>query len=240
MIAAPDPSESNHLRVTTGADQVVGPSGYTFKNHEILTPYLRSLPQQGYNGTDVGIAILDSGIYDEDAEHVDLRNITDTGRKRVVARANFVTVGGDRKDKDVFGHGTHVASVAGGSGRTSLTDGAELLHKQVNGIAFNANLVDVRVISSNGIGKVSDVIAGSLGAREQSAVQHPGRQPLARAPVQGSYLTDPLCQAVQRLANAGIVCVVAAETTERAPTDSRSTAVSSHPGTCPTSSPSGP
>ena len=53
---------------------------------------------------------------------------------------------------DPYGHGSHVASIAAGSGAYQWPD--------TSGTAPNADLYDVRVLNENGVGNVADVIAG--------------------------------------------------------------------------------
>ena len=53
---------------------------------------------------------------------------------------------------DVYGHGTHVASIAAGQGSYQGPD--------ASGIAPNATLYDVRVLGDDGTGSTSDVLAG--------------------------------------------------------------------------------
>ncbi len=61
----------------------------------------------GLTGTGIGVAVIDSGIYN----HPDLNN--KSGQSRVVYRQSFVT-GGVMNDD--YGHGTHVAGILGGNG----------------------------------------------------------------------------------------------------------------------------
>ena len=63
--------------------------------------------QYGWNGSGVGVAIVDSGIY---ASHPDLK-------PRVVYSESFVS--GDATTDDAYGHGTHVAGIVGGNGNAS-------------------------------------------------------------------------------------------------------------------------
>lgn len=169
----------------TGAEQVWGGS-------ESL---LGLVDSPGYTGRGVGVAIVDSGI----APHSALGT-------RVVERVNFVSTepGGTG---DPFGHGTHVAGVVGGSGSAA----AGVTQSYTGGSAPGVRLIDVRVLGRDGRGLTSDVIAGinwavanraRLGIRVITlALGHPVTEPSA---------SDPLCAAVARAADAGIVVVVSA------------------------------
>ena len=61
------------------------------------------LATSGFNGTGVGVAVVDSGI----APHTALDS-------RVVARVNLVSWEG-ASNGDLYGHGTHVAGIIGGN-----------------------------------------------------------------------------------------------------------------------------
>ncbi|MDQ3816717.1 MAG: S8 family serine peptidase, partial [Acidobacteriota bacterium] len=63
------------------------------------------------DGTNVGIAIVDSGV---DANHVSL--LDSSGFSRVVVSQDFT---GEGRTDDPYGHGTHVASLAAGNGQIS-------------------------------------------------------------------------------------------------------------------------
>src|SRR5207237_6559406 len=89
------------------------------------------------------MAVLESGLY---SGHVDF---LDKGNKvRVVYSQGFT---GENRVDDPFGHGTHVAAIAAGSGRVS--NAAYL------GIAPNAKLINLRVLNSLGTGTVSTTLA---------------------------------------------------------------------------------
>src|SRR5207253_2070807 len=100
------------------------------------------------------------------------------------------------------GSGSHVASIAAGSGAYQWPD--------TSGTAPNADLYDVRVLNENGVGNVADVIAGI-----DWVIQH-ARQLNIRvinlslaAGSTESFITDPLARAARRAVAAGIVVVVA-------------------------------
>ncbi|MFG2297387.1 S8 family serine peptidase [Streptomyces sp. NPDC048603] len=103
----------------------------------------------GYDGTGVTIAVLDSGV---DATHPDL-----SGGK-VLAERNF-SEAADAKDR--VGHGTHVASIAAGTGAKS---GGKL-----KGVAPGAKLLSGKVLDDTGSGPDSGIIAGMEWAVAQGA-----------------------------------------------------------------------
>jgi subtilisin family serine protease len=102
----------------------------------IETPEAWSL---GYTGKGVKIAIVDSGIWEG---HPELRG-------SVVASKSFVE-GEDATD--LRGHGTHVAGIAAGRGAT------------YRGVAFQASLINAKVLDKKGYGGLDQVMAGVMWA----------------------------------------------------------------------------
>jgi serine protease AprX len=153
----------------------------------------------GLNGSGVGIAVIDSGIY----SHPDLTGST-LNRSRVVYRQSFI--GGVQNDD--YGHGTHVAGIAAGNGSASSMAGSFHTYR---GVAPNANLLDLRVLDGNGSSNDSTVIAAiekAVQLKNQYNVRVINLS-LGR-PIRESCTKDPLCQAVEAAWNKGIVVVVAA------------------------------
>ncbi|HEX8473381.1 MAG TPA: S8 family serine peptidase [Pyrinomonadaceae bacterium] len=170
-----------HLSVTTGADAA------------------RAMGSPAYLGTGVGIAVLDSGIF---AEHVAFRS----DPTRVAYTKDFtgeLNALGQPVTADNYGHGTHVASIAAGNG--AVAQNAYL------GMAPAAKIINLRVLNSQGKGSVSALIS----ALDWLMVHHSTynvrvvNMSLGTAAVE-SYKTDPLCLAVRRLVDAGLVVVAAA------------------------------
>src|SRR5438270_7360991 len=78
-------------------------------------------------------------------------------------------------------------------------------------MATGANLTDVRVLNSRGMGTVSNVIAGINWAIQNKAAYNIRVMNLSLGTgITQSYKTDPLCIAVGKAVGAGIVVVVAA------------------------------
>ena len=102
----------------------------------------------GWDGTGVGIAVIDSGV----ALKQDLA-AKDGSHSRVVFSESFVP-GEDGSDQ--YGHGTHVAGIVAANGAQST--GPNFTHT-FKGVAPNANIVNLRVLDANGNGQESDVIA---------------------------------------------------------------------------------
>lgn len=152
----------------------------------------------GLDGTGVGIAIIDSGIYN----HPDLndRNL----HSRIVYRKSFV--GGTLNDD--YGHGTHVAGIAAGNGYSSSGPGS---FRTLKGMAPNASLLDLRVLDQNGSSNDSVVIQAlqqAVHLKSQYNVRVINLS-LGRR-IWESCTRDPLCQAVEAAWNSGIVVVAAA------------------------------
>src|SRR5207249_7311080 len=149
----------------------------------------------GVDGTGIGIAVLDSGIYTGHVDFLDKSN-----NVRVVYSQDFT---GEGRTDDPFGHGTHVAAIAAGGGRVS--NAAYL------GIAPNAKLINLRVLNSLGRGTVSTTLAGLDWVMANKATYNIRvvNMSLGTAAVD-SYKNDPICRAVRRLVNSGVVVVVAA------------------------------
>jgi serine protease AprX len=173
--------------------------------------------QYGFDGTGIGVAIIDSGI----AAHPDLNNAN--GVSRVVYSQSFV--GGDATTPDRFGHGTHVAGLIGGNGSSSGT--ANGYAATYAGVAPNVNIINLRVLDQNGSGTDSGVIAAIQEAITLKSVYNIRviNMSLGR-PVFESYTLDPVDQAVEAAWQAGIVVVAAAGNNGRyAPTNGFGTIV---------------
>ncbi|MFF4273228.1 S8 family serine peptidase [Streptomyces sp. NPDC001536] len=102
----------------------------------------------GYDGKGVKIAVLDTGV---DATHPDLKD-------QVIDAKNF-TPAADATDH--FGHGTHVASIAAGTGAKS--------GGKYKGVAPGAKILNGKVLDDTGSGDDSGILAGMEWAVAQGA-----------------------------------------------------------------------
>src|SRR5205085_8542719 len=103
-----------HVAHTTGADNV------------------RLMSADGaLDGSGIGIAIVDSGMFGQHTSFVDIQ----TGLSRIVVNQDFT---GEGRTDDPYGHGTHVAAAAAGSGIVA--------HGEYIGIAPRARILNLRVL----------------------------------------------------------------------------------------------
>ena len=135
--------------------------------------------QAGYTGAGVGIAIVDSGIY----AHPDLAS-------RIVYRQSFI--GGVNNDD--YGHGTHVAGIAAGSGASSK---GPHFTRRFRGVAPGAHLIDLRALDANGMSTDSVILSAidkAISLRSQYNIRVMNLS-IGR-PIFESYRMDPICAAV--------------------------------------------
>ncbi len=103
--------------------------------------HVDALHKAGITGRDVGIAVLDTGIY----PHPDFT----MPRNRIAAFQDIVN--GRTSPYDDNGHGTFVSGVAAGSGYAS--------NGVYKGIAPDAHIVSIKVMDEMGNGRSSDVLS---------------------------------------------------------------------------------
>ena len=143
-------------------------------------------------GNGVTVAVLDSGV----AADLDLVGCTD----RILASVNFAD---PRTADDPGGHGTHIAGLIAGDGTRS--------GGQFSGVAPQANIVDVRVLGTNGSGRVSSVVRGIEWVLAHRALYNIRVINLSfGAPPPLSYRADPFSAAVEIAWRRGLVVVAAA------------------------------
>jgi serine protease AprX len=147
-----------------------------------------------FSGSSLTIAVIDSGV----AETADftgriLGSYDFTNGQNAVATAPF----------DEYGHGTHVAGLAGASGAVSNGTYA--------GVVSGVKLLSLRVLDRKGVGRTSDVISALEFAVANRARFNIRIINLSLGhPIYESATTDPLVRAVEAAVRSGIVVVVAA------------------------------
>ena len=143
-----------------------------------------------YSRAGIAVAIIDSGIQ----PHRDLP------ASRVRAFQDFV--GDSRTPVDGCGHGTHVAGIIAGDGRSS--DGLYA------GIAPTVDIVSLRVLGDDCSGNTSDVIDALewIGRNHETYRIKIVNLSLGHAVLE-SIVTDPLVQAVERLSRKGVAVITA-------------------------------
>lgn len=160
------------------------PQGPTFgSDDEIL---------KKYTGKNVGIAIIDTGIY----PHPDLT----FERNKIVGWVDFVN--GKRIPYDDGGHGTHVAGDAAGTG--FLSDG------KYKSFAPDANLIGIKVLAGNGGGTTAALLQGI-----EWAIKHKDEFNIKVINVSighkaEDYSTDPVDIALEQAVKSGITVVTSA------------------------------
>src|SRR5690349_14062933 len=168
-----------HIARTTGTDNV----------------RLRSA-DGALDGSGIGIAILDSGIFGSHTSFLD----TQTGLSRIVVNQDFT---GEGRTDDPYGHGTHVAAAAAGNGIVSKGE--------YIGIAPRAKLLNLRVLNSLGVGSVSSVLSALNWLMTMAPVYNVRVVNMSLGmPAVNSYKFDPLCVAARALVDRGIFVVAAA------------------------------
>src|ERR1044072_9182444 len=141
------------------------------------------------DGSGITIAVLDSGI---DSKH---KSFATSGK--IKFSKDFT---GENRTDDPWGHGTHVASIAAGDG--APTSGA------YEGVAPAANLVNLRVLNSDGVGTVSGILSALDWVMAHKLAYNIRVVNMSLGtPAINSYRDDPICKAVRKLVDSGVVVV---------------------------------
>jgi serine protease AprX len=172
-------------------------------DYAALATYANVAWSNNWTGAEIGIAVLDSGV---------LLNSDDLVG-RIAGSSNLVPGQTDATDK--YGHGTHVAGIIAGTGAKST---GKDFKATIRGIAHGSSLYVYRVLDANGRGKdsyVIDAIEKVIDYNEKQMAKgkprpiHVINLSLGR-PISESFAKDPLCLAVEKAWQSGIVVVVAA------------------------------
>jgi len=137
----------------------------------------------GYNGSGIGVAVLDSGINPD----VNFGGALLGLGSHVVYSQDFVGGNGG----DAYGHGQHVAGIIASNGASS---NCLQCTRSFVGVAPGAKLLNFRVLDANGKGSESSVIAAidqAIALKNKYNIRVINLS-LGR-PVYESYTQDPLC-----------------------------------------------
>jgi len=137
----------------------------------------------GLTGKGVTVCVVDTGI---DGTHPDLKD-------RIVGWKDIV--GNRTTPYDDFGHGTHCAGIIAGTGTAS--------GGKYRGVAPEADLIGVKVLSKNGSGNESDILAGIQYAAGTNAS-------IISLSLGSDEHSQAICDAVSEAARRGkiVVCAV--------------------------------
>jgi serine protease AprX len=178
-----------------------GPDG-TVNTANLLNSYNKAtradaLWAEGYQGSSVTVAVIDSGINYPD----DLRETTSRSPTRIIAKvdANSSLNGSG----DGYGHGTHVAGIIGGNGTLS--------NLNYVGVAPKVKLVNVKISDDQGKAMESDVVSGLQWVYENRTKYNIRVVNLSlNSSMAQSYHTSPMDAACEILWFNGVVVVVSA------------------------------
>ena len=148
---------------------------------------------KGYEGEGMTVAIIDTGV----APHYDLTRPSNriVGFKDLVNNKNI--------PYDDNGHGTHVAGIIAGNGSSSKG--------RYVGIAPKANILAVKALDENGGGASSNIVEAISYIIETKDKYNTKVINLSiGTPANNVCEKDPLCRAVEKAVQAGLIVVVAA------------------------------
>jgi len=138
-----------------------------------------------YNGTNVIVALLDTGV---DIFHPDLN-------RSILAFGGVSMVEGDPFPLDFHGHGTFCAGIITGDG---------IVNPKYKGVASGADILNIKVLNYLGIGMWSWIISGI-----EYAITH-GADIIALCFSMPGYPNDPISLAIDTAIERGMIVVTAA------------------------------
>lgn len=159
---------------------------YAEVNTAVCTVRSDLLRSEGYTGSGIGIAVMDTGIY----PHSDFQG-------RIIAFKDFIN--NRTTPYDDNGHGTMCAGIAAGNGPV------------YKGAATAANLIGVKVLNSSGSGSISTILNGlqwCIDNRTRYGIKIISMS--LGASVTQSSTTDPMCGMVRNAVYAGLTVITTA------------------------------
>ena len=179
-----------------------GPDG-TVDTNKLANTYISAIGadrlwDEGYQGSSVTVAVVDSGVASND----DLRELPNN-KSLLRILSSTMTNTATNNSSDQYGHGTHIAGIIGGNGYLSK--------RTYIGVAPKVKLVNVKVSDDKGAASTSDLIAGLQWVndnRERYTIRVLNLS--LNSTLAESYHTSPLDAALEILWFNGIVVVVSA------------------------------
>jgi serine protease AprX len=157
----------------------------------------------GYTGKGVDVALIDTGV-------APVTGLT-SGNVLNGPDLSFDSIHADVRYKDVYGHGTHLASIIAGRDQAGPPS-SYLDRTRFTGVAPDARLVSLKVGASDGSADVSQVIAAIGWVTEHAHANGLNIRVLNLSygtPAGQDYSLDPLAYAVETAWRKGLVVVVA-------------------------------
>ncbi len=149
--------------------------------------------ERGYLGEGTTVAVIDTGV----APHKDLTIPTN----RIIGFKDFIA--NKLQPYDDNGHGTHVAGIISGNGYSS--------NGKYTGVAPKSNILGIKALDGNGSGNTSDIIKAISWVIETKDKYGTNIINLSLgSPVNNPCSTDPLCKAVSKAIDSGLIVVAAA------------------------------
>jgi hypothetical protein len=180
--------------------------GYRNSSGDTYYPTLSGadlLHRHGITGAGITVAVLDSGLWDDQRLTHDTR-----GEYRVIASYDAIADSVVDVAFDESGHGSHMTSILAQS-RPVIGEGTD--PGSFRGIAPDARLVVVKAFNREGQGEMLDIVRGVqwiVDNKERHNIRVLNLSFAARP--RWPYWLDPINQAIMRAWQAGIVVVAAA------------------------------
>ena len=151
---------------------------------------------QGLDGSGIGVAIIDSGIFTDR----DFSVVPGKSKLRIEWQQSFNSQSSSPNDN--YGHGTHVAGIVGGNG--SASGGV------YSGVAPKVNLINLKISDDRGYGNESDAVDALEWVFDNKDRYNIRVVNLSiQSSVEQSYHTSPMAAAVEILWFNGVVVVAA-------------------------------
>jgi len=164
---------------------------------------VEALHREGVTGKGVTVAVIDSGLWEQDALVKDTK-----GRMRLAARYDALTDTEGQELVDESGHGTHISSIIVNSDPTLRMDKPTGSYK---GVAPDATLVAVKVLDRQGLAPLLEIVRAVQWVVDHREALRIRVLNLSIAQTPGwPFWDDPVNQAVERAWASGIAVVAAA------------------------------